>query len=156
IAGSGSIAYVRGNVIPSQSRVIWVDRHGRSQRLPGVGRTVTLLSLSPDARRLALTTTGVNEQVWLYDFAHGTLRQLTFGWDNYSLGWTPDGERIVIASDRNGPYNYFWQRAESTDPAERLTESPNQQQTGPVRISWSPDGKILVFTASRATTRDDI
>jgi eukaryotic-like serine/threonine-protein kinase len=153
IAYSGAIAYVRGTVIPSQSGVMWVDRQGSSQSLLGVGRRFTLLSLSPDARRLALTTTGVNEQVWLYDFAHGTLRQLTFGWDNYIFGWTPDGERIVIASDRNGPYNLFWQRAESADAAERLTESPNQQQGG---VSWSPDGKILLFTESRATTRWDI
>ena len=57
--------------------------------------------------------------------------------------WTPDGLRLVFASERNGPFNLFWQAADGTGPVERLTDSANKQ----VPTSFSPDGTRLLFTS---------
>jgi serine/threonine-protein kinase len=68
--------------------------------------------------------------------------------------WTPDGRRIVFASTRatKGPYNIFWQRADGSGDAQRLTQSAINQ--GPQ--SWHPSGKVLAFREQRSNTNYDI
>jgi serine/threonine-protein kinase len=57
--------------------------------------------------------------------------------------WTPDGGRIVFASDRanRGTPNLYWQRADGSGSVQRLTESGNPQAP----TSWHPSGKFLAF-----------
>jgi Tol biopolymer transport system component len=71
------------------------------------------------------------------------MRRLTFGGKNMYPMWTPDGERIVFRSDREGDQSLFWQRADGSGPAERLTRS--EKATAHVPDLLLPDGKILVF-----------
>ena len=79
------------------------------------------------------------------DFDGTNIRQLTDTFeDNYSPGWSPDGQQIVFISDRDNG----WQEAEiylmNADGTEqrRLTQSRNRYLS-PV---WSPDGrKIFVL-----------
>jgi len=49
-------------------------------------------------------------------------------------------------------YNLFWQPADGSGEAERLTTSENWQSP----TSWSPDGKTLVFTDSAPSAQSDI
>lgn len=62
------------------------------------------------------------------------------GLDQYPT-WTPDGRRLIFASTRGGSPNLFWQRADHTGAAERLTTSGNNQYP----MSVSPDGSHVVF-----------
>jgi serine/threonine-protein kinase len=68
--------------------------------------------------------------------------------------WTPDGRRIVFASSRvdNLTTNLYWQRADGTGDAERLTSSTNPQQPS----SWHPSGRFLAFEETTAQTKADI
>lgn len=61
--------------------------------------------------------------------------------NNNDAIWTPDGSRLTFASDRGRPSSLFWQAADGSGPAERLTTSANWQTAQ----AWSPDGKTLVF-----------
>jgi serine/threonine-protein kinase len=94
--------------------------------------------LSPDGQRLAVTIEG---HIWIYEIAHDTLSRATFG-PNHELWaiWTPDGRRLTFR--RDDPPNIFWQPADGSGEAERLTTSEHTQRP----TSWSPDGKTLVFT----------
>jgi serine/threonine-protein kinase len=60
--------------------------------------------------------------------------------------WTPDGKRVIWSSTRGGGNpNLYWQAADGTGDAERLTVSVNNQ----FPTSTTPDGSIVVvFGAS--------
>ena len=77
------------------------------------------------------------------------MRRLTFGGRNRFPVWSADGQRIVFQSDREGDLGLFWQRADGTGPAERLTKAA--AGTFHIPESWSSAGDILLFTA---TTKD--
>src|SRR5262249_19018308 len=62
--------------------------------------------------------------------------------------WTTDGQRVVFTSDREGDHGLFWQRVDG-GPAERLAKL--EQGLGANPDTWSPDGKVLIFT-NRTTT----
>jgi hypothetical protein len=67
---------------------------------------------------------------------------LTFGpRQDLSPVWTPDGHRIVFASDRAGVFNLFWRAADGTGAEERLTESPNPQR--PSAISPGAEPQVI-------------
>jgi serine/threonine-protein kinase len=59
--------------------------------------------------------------------------------------WTPDGARIAFASNRGRAAsqggNLYWQPADGTGEAQRLTNSPFPQ----LPDSWHPNGRILAF-----------
>src|SRR5262249_27986342 len=66
--------------------------------------------------------------------------------------WTPNGKRIVFSSSRGDKptANLYWQRADGTGEAQRLTDSNNLQYAA----SWDPNGKFLAFAESKESGAD--
>src|SRR4029079_5422161 len=91
---------------------------------------------------------GTQRDIFVYAWARDTLTQLTFdpGRDRMPV-WTPDGRRVVFASDRAkaGVFNIYWVNADGTGEVTRLTDSPASQSPR----SWDPSGRFLAFTAVR-------
>ena len=112
------------------------------------------LRLSPEGRRLAVTVHTANSQVWLFDLERGTFTPQTLRGNNADAIWTPDGRRLTFTSDRDGSWDLFWQPADGSGSAERLTPWRSEHLAG--AEAWSPDGKTLVFSESRPTTSWDI
>jgi eukaryotic-like serine/threonine-protein kinase len=84
----------------------------------------------------------------------GALSPLTFdpGIDRNPI-WTPDGRRLVYSSARGGTaLNLYWQRADGSGDATRLTTGPNQQFPG----SFDPSGRFLAFSEIRPQTGNDL
>jgi serine/threonine-protein kinase len=98
---------------------------------------------------------GTERDVWIYEWGRDTMSRLTFetGEDSTPV-WTPDGRRIAFASARadKATPNLYWQRADGTGEAERLTESRNPQSPA----SWHPSGRFLAFHQSDSQSRSDI
>jgi Tol biopolymer transport system component len=81
------------------------------------------------------------------------LTRFTFeGNVNLSALWTPDGRRIAFQSDKEGPQNVYWQRADNSGGLERLTTSDYTS----VPSSCSPDGQLLAFVQIDPATGFDI
>jgi Tol biopolymer transport system component len=101
--------------------------------------------VSPDGRRLAVTTDDGKEAIfWIYDLDGATaIRRLTIGGRNRAPIWSADSQRVVFQSDRDGDLAIFWQRADGTGTAERLTKQ--EPGLADVPESISPDGKYLLF-----------
>ena len=80
--------------------------------------------VSPDGKRVALGIDDVKgANIWIYDLSGASsIRQLTFGGRNRFPVWTADGQRVAFQSDREGDRGIFWQRADGTDTAQRLTK----------------------------------
>jgi len=153
----GALVYVPGESRDAEFSIDWMDGAGKTEPLRDVPSDYGSLRFSPDGHRLALDI-GERDQrdVWVYEWERDTLSRLTFdpGRDTLPV-WTPDGRRIAFASDRaeKGMRNLYWQRADGTGDAERLTVSNNNQWPG----SWHPSGKFLAFSEiSRQRSMPDI
>jgi Tol biopolymer transport system component len=92
---------------------------------------------SPDGAELALE---FDEDVWIYETTRGTFNRVTTtsGNDRYPV-WTPDGDRLVFASQREGSPELFWTLADGMGSPERLVTRDRDlfsiQPEG-----WTPDG----------------
>ncbi len=151
----GTLVFVPGlneQAVPIQ----WMNAEGNLTPLRAEVANYGNIRFSPDGRRLAIhILQGAQEDVWVYEWERDTLSRLTFdvGADNSPV-WTPNGQRIAFAStgaDKAIP-NLYWQQADGTGVAERLTESPNPQ----VPTSWHASGRLLAFTEQHPQTLRDI
>ena len=90
--------------------------------------------LSPDGTRVALEIRDRENDIWLWDFARGTLDRLTMdpGTDQAPV-WTPDGLRVIFTSEAGGgPGSLFWQTIDGSGKPERLTPISRVQRASAV------------------------
>ncbi len=142
VAGDGSLAYLPAG--RGQRTLVWKDREGREEPIAALRqRAYAYPRVSPDGMRVAVDVRDQDNDIWVWDLARETLTQLTFDPANdWFPVWTPDNQRIVFASTRDGGVsNLFWVPADGTGTVQRLTDSPNVQYS----YSVSPDGRQLVF-----------
>ena len=151
ISNDGTLVYVPSTGGFTRT-LVWVDREGLEEPLAAEPHGYNSLRISPDGSRLAITIDGSGgSDVWIYDLEREILSRLTFdpATDHWPI-WTPDSQRVVFDSSREGaPHNLFWKAADGTGPVQRLTTSPNTQGA----YSFSPDGKSLVHNET-STSRN--
>ena len=141
---TGTLAYV--TAARREARLLWLDMQGGERPISSDVRDYVFLRLSPkDGSRLAFVgeQDQGNVEIFIRDMARGMTMRLT---NNTALDtapiWTPDGTRVIYASNRDGHVtNIYWQPADGTGTAERLTSSPNVQQPYAV----TPDGRTLIY-----------
>ena len=152
VSRTGALVYVPGALLSgvqagAQRTLVWVDRAGHEEPINAPARAYQRAALSPDGTRLALDIRDQDLDVWTWDVAHETLTRLTTdrAIDSFPV-WTGDGKRIVFASARDGSAeSIYWQPADGSGPAERLTTSTRPQSP----LSLTPDGRGLIFRETR-------
>jgi Tol biopolymer transport system component len=153
VSDNGALVYIPAGVQAPPRRLVWVDRKGTEQPIPAPAHAYFAPRLSPDGRRVALAIDESETHNWLYDLTRDVLTRLTFeGHYNGGPTWTPDGKRIAFGSDRSGPQNLFWQPADGSGCAERLTTSEDDNTAG----SFSRDGQLLAFEERHPSTGWDL
>jgi serine/threonine-protein kinase len=145
-SNTGSMVYVPGGPsLASGARLLAiVDRKGVRKPLPIPSGLYAQPRVSPDGKQLALyTDNGSDSAIQIYDFS-GTspLRRLTFTGRNYKPIWTPDGQRVVYSSDRDGEEAIYSQRADGAGSAERLVRV--EPGASPQSEAWTLDGTLIV------------
>jgi serine/threonine-protein kinase len=155
----GLLAYVPGTAVTRAAPIDWTTREGKTSALRATRAIWQNPMFSPDGQKLVMDIDdGKQRDVWVYEWARDTLTQLTFDPNaDYDPTWTPDGKRIVFASDRakRGVFNLYWVNADGTGQATRLTDSPASQYP----ISWHPSGQFLAFfqvNAAGPSSRNDL
>jgi serine/threonine-protein kinase len=142
ISGSGSLVYIPG-AAGARRTVASVDRKGHVSPLPGLPPDIyRQLRVSPDGTRLAFSASG---DIWVYDFARAARSPLTTepGSDTNPV-WTPDGQRIIFTSYREGYPELFWRPSDGTGRDERLLTRA-RDLTNLFASGWSKDGRQLLF-----------
>ncbi len=148
---TGSLAYIPGSVIASSTQVVIgaFDRTGAGQALKLPPGPYDSPRLSPNRRQIAFSSDdGKDAIVWVYDLAGtSSMRRLTFGGGNRFPIWSADNQRVAFQSDRDGDLAIFWQPADGTGTAERLTKP--ETGTSHVPESWSPKGDRFLFNVTK-------
>ena len=142
-ARDGTLVFVPPPSTGGDNRLVWVDRSGRSEPLDLVAAQHQTPRISPDGRRVAVSTLTaiLRRDLWLLDLATGNRRQLTAeAGDNHSPLWSRDGATLTLASSRTGLQRLFRLRVRSLDVLGPLLGG-DQRTPG----SWSPDGRRLAF-----------
>ena len=106
--------------------------------------------ISPDGQKVIyvrqfsdIMTDKRYSNLWIINFDGSNNRPLTTGnFGDSSPRWSADGTRIIYISDRAGTPQIF-ERWMDTGQTAKLTNL----QTPPSGISFSPDGKLIAFTA---------
>jgi Tol biopolymer transport system component len=159
VSDTGTLVYRAGPSLGGGTPIDIVDRQGTAKRLRAALANWFTPAFSADGRRLAL---GIREgpsetgDIWVHEIGQEPLTRVTSdpGVDGKPI-WTPDGRRLTFASDRGDQartQNLFWQLANGSGVAERLTTGANEQLPG----SWHPSGRFLAFEELHATTMRDV
>ena len=151
---TGILAFLSSSAPNTQ--LVWFDRAGKQLALVGAPAADNGLRLSPDEKRLAVSRldpqTG-SADIWLIDLARNNPSRFTFDPANETAPvWSPDGSRIVFASNREGVANMYQRLSNGTGNDELLLKSA--QPTGP--YDWSQDGKFILFGMISSKTGSDI
>ncbi len=156
VSSEGTLVYVPSTAVTLARPIDWLTRDGKTAVLRATKADWANPRFSPDGQKLALDIwDGKQRDLWVYEWARDTLTQLTFdaGQDESPV-WTPDGRRLVFASDRAkaGTRNLYGVNADGTGEVTRLTDSPDDQRP----FSWHSSGKSLAFRATRPGTGGDL
>ena len=155
VSRNGVLAYLPGQTTTTGRPIQWIDHEGHATLLRSTPANWFNLRFSPDGRRLALQINEGQNDIWIYEESRDKITRLTFDpADDRKPVWTPDGRRITFASGRADPAktNLYWQAADGTGEAQRLTDNKQEQQPG----SWHPSGKFLAFEQLNPETGRDL
>lgn len=90
--------------------------------------------------------------LWIVSFDGSGHKPLSSGKNNMgNVQWSPDGSRIAYVSGEEGPAQIFVRWMESGKVA-----SITNLQSSPSDLSWSPDGKKLLFSKNVPSARSSI
>ncbi len=162
-SNTGSLIYIPGPVsggATSGRTLALVDRKGEVEPLKNIPSGAYFSPrVSRDGKRVAYQVGDSQEQsVWIYELSGSTApRRLTLpgtGSNRAPIWSSPtsstDAERVAFQSDREGDLGIWWQRADGTGVAERLTKP--EKGVADIPDSWSPDGQTFSFTEERGNS----
>jgi Tol biopolymer transport system component len=144
VSDNGILAYQTG-AVESGSQLTWYDRGGNSLGSVGPLARYAGACLSPDGKRLVMDLPDAqssNIDIWLMDVARGLRTRFTFdGGIDISPIWSPDGNRVVFASNRKGHLDLYQKASSGVGTEEMLLESELEK----LPQDWSKDGRFLLY-----------
>ena len=109
---------------------------------------VTTVSVSPNGKRLAVTSRG---EVFNVPTKDGVTKNITRspGAHDRCAVWSPDGKWIAYISDATGETEIYLQDAEGGEPV----QATKNNDTYIWNLNWSPDSKTIVYTDRKNRVR---
>ena len=142
VSQNGSVAYIPASAAAAQRSLVWVSRSGERQLISSVRNPYTAPRLSPDGRQLAMwIVSDLVANVWTYELARDTFTRLTFGADDHTAVWSPDGKMLAFESSRSGTHQIYIQPSDGTGNATQITNGADEHYV----CDWSQDGRYLAY-----------
>jgi eukaryotic-like serine/threonine-protein kinase len=141
VSASGTIAWRSGG--GGRRQMIWFNHSGQNVGAFGAPDESTLFNpeLSPDGKRAAITRGPVgSSDIWMQEGMRTSRFTFDPADDRYAI-WSPDGARVVFASNRKGAYDLYQKPANGSGNEEVLLQSADFKRPN----SWSPDGRFILY-----------
>jgi Tol biopolymer transport system component len=155
VSANGVLAWRPGGYVAREpAQLAWLDRSGTRTGTLGTPAVYDNLALSPDLHAIAVVKQeeGGAGDVWTIDLTSGRATRFTSDGANDPV-WSPDGTRIVFASDHDaGRLNLYQKNAGGALVEQRLLKSDHVQQPE----DWSADGRFLLFRDRDSKTGNDL
>jgi Tol biopolymer transport system component len=165
-ASSGVLAYFYSSTVftgPAANSIddldrqlVWADRTAQPTEIPGPRRRYRGLALAPDgSQRIAVHShDGAGGDIFVVEPKKPAFLKITqdASRDNSSPVWSPDAKWIVYASLQKGKWGLYRMLSEAPGMEELLYESDLPKAP----MSWSPDGKRIVFWTQDPQTSGDL
>ena len=154
IANNGFFAYQPAGNNP---RRLWmVNRAGVKIKEVGDRALYNSAQLSRDGTKVVFDSqegdAGVGD-IWLYDLTRDLSTRFTFDVAlEWQPVWSPDGTRIVFASDKTGSGDLFIKNANGTESTALLLKDVPPKTP----MDWSPDGRFLLYYLFSPTSKEDL
>lgn len=123
--------------------LVWMNRSGQETGEAGTG-PIAGIDLARDGQRFAVHVhEGAGGDVWTFDPQQRRLQRFTFdaAQENSSPIWSPDGTKIAYASLRESQWGLYLRPTDGSGTETLVTASSARKSP----MSWSPDGKWLVY-----------
>jgi len=138
---------------------LWVDRRGQQINSLDVDAGLYQLWLSPDEKRFIADRIDPQTRtydLWLYDVSGSNPQRFTFDPAadvNVYPVWSPDGSRIVWASNRDGILNLYQKAASGVGEETLLLKSDYLK----FPTDWSRDGRFIIYSSQTdPKTKQDV
>jgi Tol biopolymer transport system component len=153
VSSNAVLAY-RAGVIASQRVMNWFDASGRQTGTVGAASPYQNPAISPDMQRVAVfRQDGGAGDVWIFDLMRGTSSRFTFDPSlDTSPIWSPDGSRIVFASNRGGVFDLYEKDSGGAGQEQQLLKSGEPK----IPEDWSHNGRFIVYRTQRPQTGLDL
>ncbi len=153
VSPAGLLTFLSGTN-GEQAQLLWKDRFGKvlgnlGERIPIIGN----VAISPDQKSAAVGF-GTVQDLWIYDAARGLPTRFTFdpAIDREPV-WSPDGKTLYFVSARGkGNFNVYRKASNGTGAEELLLEDAVDKSP----TSFSPDGRLLLYSRNDPKTSSDI
>ncbi len=107
------------------------------------------LEIYEDKKHGSLIYRGKDHNIWIIRSDGSGEKQLTEGQNNYTPSWSPDGQKILFASAKEGPIKIFIMNYDGKDKKQLTTGNASD-----LFPKFSPDGKKILF--ERYATKSSI
>ena len=155
VSENGTLVYAPPGAGTSAVQLVWWDRAGKQVGPFVPPGTYDDFRLAPDERRIVFANSSSgNRDGWILDSVRGVTSRLTFdsAVDDPPM-WSPDGLRVVWASNRNGAFDLYVKSANGTGPEELLV-----RMGAPAGWpeDWSRDGRFIIYEIPGTKTGQDL
>src|SRR5215831_6731619 len=152
ISQTGVLAYDSNS---GKTQLAWIDRNGRQLSSLSQPSNYFRPWLSPDEKQVAVDDVDAqgNRDIWIIDLARGNPTRFTFDPAvDWLPVWSPDGSKILFASNREGDFNLY--QKPTTGAGKEVLLLKTDLSKSPT--DWSADGRYILYTVNDPKTKLDL
>jgi Tol biopolymer transport system component len=139
-AQTGELIFQTGSAM-AQSRLEWVDRHGKHLGFVGEKAVYQSPRLSHDARGILTNLGDPAGDMWVFDASGAHKSRLTFEGASNSEGvWSPDNSRFAVSIGQAMRFKLVIRPSSGSGPETILQEAADNDAP----TDWSPNGRYLL------------
>jgi Tol biopolymer transport system component len=153
VSDNGVLAYHPG---AEETQLVWFDRSGARLGTIGPIDEYGNPGLSSDERRIVFSRRDQqsdNLDLWQYDLGRSATSRFTFDpAEEHNAVFSPDGQRVVFASDRPESPAIYQKATSGAGPEDRLVTSNTTLNP----VDWSSDGRFILYQQIDSKTSWDL